>query len=241
MTVNDVVVLQEGYSPTLGKLASALVKAQGEMPPAKFNATNPFLKNKYADLGSVIETAKPILAKNGLAILQPIINKGNGTIGIRTILMHESGEYMSSEVMLPFAEQKGQTIAQAAGSMISYLRRYSFSSILGMYADEDTDASEDSKTGKKPTKPKSPVKQEEQVVPEGKSWPAYMVKALVDAELANSPQNAVNILNLFPELPRNTSGERVIELGQIYRARRDDNGLSITEATEVAWAEWGSF
>ena len=130
-------------SPTIGKLATALVKAQAEMPAAKFDATNPFLKNKYATLGCVIETARPILAKHGLAIMQPIISSRNGDIGIRTMVIHESGEFISSEVYMPIIEQKGVSLAQVAGSIISYLRRYSISSMLGIYADEDTDAHED--------------------------------------------------------------------------------------------------
>lgn len=79
---------------------------------------------------------------------------------------------------------------------------------------------------------------EEDEKPTGKSWPEYMVSALVEEELAQHPKNAVNILNLFPDLPRNTSKEKVILLAQIYRARRDDNGLSANDAAEVAWKEW---
>jgi hypothetical protein len=146
-------------SPTIGKLATALVKAQAEMPAAKFDATNPFLKNKYATLGCVIETARPILAKHGLAIMQPVVSSRNGDIGIRTMVIHESGEFISSEAYMPILEQKGVSLAQVAGSIISYLRRYSISSMLGIYADEDTDANDDEPSKKKPSKKKS-AKQE---------------------------------------------------------------------------------
>ena len=39
-----------------------LAKFQAEVPPAPFNSSNPFLKNRYADLGSIIQTAKPVMA-----------------------------------------------------------------------------------------------------------------------------------------------------------------------------------
>ena len=40
---------------------------------------------------------------------------------------------------LPLGDEKVQSQAQVAGSIITYLRRYAYASVLGMYADEDTD------------------------------------------------------------------------------------------------------
>lgn len=125
-------------SDNIASLAAALSKAQAEMPAAQMNATNPFLKNKYADLGSVIETARPVLAKHGLSVVQLPIGDG-GRIGVETVLLHESGEWVSNELTLDAADEKGKSAAQVAGSIISYLRRYSLSAALGIYADEDTD------------------------------------------------------------------------------------------------------
>ena len=246
----------QGSSPTISTLAKALVKAQAEMPSAKFNAVNPFFKNRYADLGSVIEAARPVLAKHGLAILQPVISSGNGRIGIRTIVIHESGEYISSDAYIPILDEKGRSLAQTAGSIISYLRRYSLSSMLGIYADEDTDAQDDKKEKKeKPARKAQPTGKQEEKDEDvlfgeaeesakpaaGKMWPGYMVAALVESEMADHPKNAVNILNLFPDLPRNTSKEKIVMLGEIYRARRDDNGLDIAAAAETAWTEWNAW
>jgi hypothetical protein len=125
-------------SESIVKLAGALAKAQAEMPVVKMNAQNPFLKNKYADLGAVIETSRPVLAKHGLSIVQSVIGDGL-QIGVTTMLMHESGEWLQDTITLLLGEEKGKSSAQVAGSIISYLRRYSWASILGLYADEDTD------------------------------------------------------------------------------------------------------
>ena len=57
-------------SETITHLAAALAKAQAEMPVAVFDATNPFLKSKYASLGAVIQSSRPILAKHGLSLVQ---------------------------------------------------------------------------------------------------------------------------------------------------------------------------
>ena len=127
-------------SPSITKLAPALAKAQAEMPVVKMNAQNPFLKNKYADLGAVIETSRPILSKHGLAIIQTPVSDGD-KIGVTTMLIHESGEWLEDTIYLTSANSKGLSDAQSAGVVISYLRRYSWSSILGLYADEDNDGS----------------------------------------------------------------------------------------------------
>ena len=129
-------------SETIAKLAEALSRAQAEMPAAKFNSVNPFLKNKYADLGSIIDTAKPVLGKFGLAVTQLPINDGEGRVGVETVLTHASGEWISTQFSLPLADEKGKSGAQVAGSIITYLRRYSLAAILGMYSDEDTDGNE---------------------------------------------------------------------------------------------------
>jgi hypothetical protein len=129
-------------SETIAKLAEALSRAQAEMPAAKFNSVNPFLKNKYADLGSIIDTAKPVLGKFGLAVTQLPINDGEGRVGVETVLTHASGEWLSTQFSLPLADEKGKSGAQVAGSIITYLRRYSLAAILGMYSDEDTDGNE---------------------------------------------------------------------------------------------------
>ena len=125
-------------SESIANLAAALKKAQAEMPPAGFDATNPFLKNKYASLGSVIDTAKPILEKHGLSVSQVAVGDGKA-VGVTTILMHSSGEWLEGTISLDVGDEKGKSTAQVAGSILTYLRRYSLASILNMYTDEDTD------------------------------------------------------------------------------------------------------
>jgi hypothetical protein len=125
-------------SETITNLATALAKAQAEMPVAVFDATNPFLKSKYASLGSVIQASRPILAKHKLSLVQFPISDA-ASIGVESILTHESGEFVSERILIPLAEEKGKTRVQCAGSTLTYLRRYSWAAILGMYSDEDSD------------------------------------------------------------------------------------------------------
>lgn len=133
-------------SESIVHLAEALSAAQAEMPAVKFNSTNPFLKSRYADLGAIVDTAKPILAKQGLSVPQ-LTFSADGEIGVETVLLHKSGEWISSRVSLSLETEKGKSAAQVAGSTITYLRRYGYASILGMFADEDTDGHGASTTG----------------------------------------------------------------------------------------------
>ena len=135
-------------SESIASLSKALVLAQSEFPKVSFNSTNPFYKSQYADLGAVIETAKPVLKNNGLAVSQ-LVEGDTGQVGITTMLLHESGEFISSFVTIPVA---GQNIAQESGKAITYLRRYALAAILGLYADQDSDGEP---THKEPVKASS--------------------------------------------------------------------------------------
>jgi hypothetical protein len=147
-------------SESIKELAAALSAAQAELKPAHMNAVNPFLKNRYADLGAVIEAARPVLEDNGLAVSQLVNGDGDG-IGVTTVLMHASGEWISASASLPLGEEKGKSSAQVAGSIISYLRRYSLASILGIYADEDVDGNVVATAQAKPAKKPNPQPQPE--------------------------------------------------------------------------------
>lgn len=133
-------------SQSIANLAVALGQAQKEMPKVKFDAKNPFLKNKYATLGALIETAKPILAKHGLSVSQFPTSQSN-MVGVSTILMHDSGEFLQDTIYVLPEVSKGLSINQASGVTITYLRRYAYAAILGMYADEDNDGDTHGATG----------------------------------------------------------------------------------------------
>lgn len=105
----------------------------------------------YADLPAIFEKINPLLQKHGLGFSQPL--HGNQ---IKTIIYHvESGEYLESLTDIPTNVQlKGMNDFQVLGSAITYLRRYSLSSILGLVTDKDTDAS--GEQGKEVLSPKHP-------------------------------------------------------------------------------------
>lgn len=125
----------ENQSPELGNLFGALSKAQLEMELAKTDNMNPFFKSKYADLASIVKASRPYLAKNGLCVIQHIQSTPEANY-LFTRLGHLSGEWIQSKVAI--TPQKNDI--QSFGSFITYLKRYTYASLVGVVsADEDDD------------------------------------------------------------------------------------------------------
>lgn len=125
-------------SEQIDLITQAIVKVQSELKRAKLDAKNPFLKNSYASLESVVECSRKLLTDNGIAIIQTPIQSDVG-IGLKTILSHVSGQWIAGELHLPIGIEKGKSVAQVVGSLISYARRYSISSMVGILTGEDDD------------------------------------------------------------------------------------------------------
>jgi hypothetical protein len=116
-------------------LATALAKAQGEMKNAVLNKTNPHFKSKFADLAAVRDATIPALTSNGLSIVQ-FTKIQDGALTLITRLMHDSGELIDGEYPLPPIN----TAPQQMGSALTYAKRYCWSAMCGIAADEDDDA-----------------------------------------------------------------------------------------------------
>ena len=117
------------------EIALALSKLQGEI----INAT----KDKkgynytYADLAQVLEISRPLMAKYEMSITQLPTTKSEGKIGLTTILMHSSGQFIESFYELPIEAAAKMSTAQACGSVITYMRRYALAAVLGITQTDD--------------------------------------------------------------------------------------------------------
>ena len=104
----------------------------------------------YADLGQVRRMTAPVLAKWGLTILQfPTTGNAPGTVGVRTILAHSSGERLEETCSIRVSEHKSMSFEQCAGTAITYLRRYAWLGVCGL-APEDNDAAKPRPNNSKP-------------------------------------------------------------------------------------------
>lgn len=130
-------------SEQINELAAALSKAQSKFKHVSKDKTARIkMKNggeysySYADLGSTWDVAREALTSNGLSVAQ-LPSFGDGWLMLDTMLMHSSGQYISSQMKTRADEMDVKSI----GSAITYLRRYAFASITGLVADEDDDGS----------------------------------------------------------------------------------------------------
>lgn len=125
------------------EIATALAKAQSTMSGAKRTKKNPFFKSSYADLESVFEAIREPFAENGLSVTQIMEVLDNGNQVLITRLMHESGEFLDSKMLVPNIQD-----IQKLGGAYTYLRRYALMAIAGIPA-EDDDGNEASQEQKK--------------------------------------------------------------------------------------------
>lgn len=125
-------------SETIAKLSAAMFKAQGAMGGVAKTANNPHFKKPYANLESVIDTAKPALQAAGIVFTQAPGRIIDQAVEVTTMLIHaESGEWMRSTLHVPL----GKVDPQGVGSSITYGLRYSLMATLGLPpVDDDGEA-----------------------------------------------------------------------------------------------------
>lgn len=123
-------------SEQINELATALAKAQAQITSASHDGLNPHFKSKYSTLDSVWKACRAPLTANGLSIVQ-LISYAADTVYLTTKLMHSSGQWLSSVIPVMI----GKSTPQALGSSLTYLKRYSIASMIGVTSgDEDDDA-----------------------------------------------------------------------------------------------------
>lgn len=120
------------HSESITNIATALSLAQGEMRGAIKDSENPHLHSKYADLASCWNAIREPLARNGLAVVQLPRTEGSSMI-VQTLLMHKTGEWISSEITLTAV----QATPQGLGSALTYGRRYGLSAMIGIAPEDD--------------------------------------------------------------------------------------------------------
>ena len=147
-------------SESIKTLAAALAKAQGEFKAVPKLGYNPFLKNHYVQLDDIIEAIRGPLSKNGIAWVQPLLTGQGDELALETLLLHESGEWMSCVAPIQSQSAKGLSDLQSLGVALSYMRRYMLTTMLGINSGDDEDGNgKDKTTEKKPTAEAAPKAQ----------------------------------------------------------------------------------
>lgn len=155
--------MSEGYLGT--KVCAAFVAAQAEMPSVAKDGKNPHFNSRFASLDAIVETIKPVLAKHDLAITQSATCSDDGKfMTVQTRLVHLSGEFLVSTVVVPVAKLD----PQGAGATLTYCRRFGLSTLLSLAADDDDDGNAASAPRKAQRAPQAQVPANPLMMPFGK-------------------------------------------------------------------------
>jgi len=119
------------------KLNNALVNVQKELKAPK-GQYNSFGKYAYRSAEDILESVKPLLAKNGLSmrITDEVLEVGSMVFINATVIVTDGIDkiYASAQAGID-PNRKGMDIAQSFGSSSSYARKYALN---GMFLIDDT-------------------------------------------------------------------------------------------------------
>jgi len=135
-------------SDSIASLAAALAKAQmaltnpeksltGILPGNR--ADEPGRTFRYAPLSAGLDIVRKVLGQHEIATLQTtIIDQDIQTVSLTTVLAHSSGEWIASD--WPVCTLSEMATPRRMGAALTYARRYSLFSLVGIAGEDDLDA-----------------------------------------------------------------------------------------------------
>lgn len=215
-------------SDEIGELIAALCSAQAEMGSIGRDGKNPHFKSQYATLDNILDTVRPILAKNGLVLIQGCKNEQTEKISgldVTTTLAHKSGQWIATHVYVPVNKQD----AHAVGSALTYGRRYGAAAILAISTDNDDDGNA--------AVPQQRPQQPQQVKVTAK---AEVTQAVDDATLRKQFFAALKALN--SDITADTAKEVFIRLmGDVSLSGQALNEAIAMVTSHKSWDEFYQF
>jgi hypothetical protein len=134
-------------SESVAAIATALAKAQTELSnPEKamvgtvYNVRSDSPQSfRYASLSSGLDIVRKTLGGQQIAIAQTTdIDRANGVVNLTTILLHTSGEWISSD--WPVCQLSETSAPRRMGAALTYARRYALFTMVGIAGEDDLDA-----------------------------------------------------------------------------------------------------
>ena len=134
-------------SESVAAIATALAKAQTELSnPEKamvgtvYNSRSDSPQSfRYASLSSGLDIVRKTLGGQQIAIAQTTnIDRAGGTVNLTTILLHTSGEWISSD--WPVCQLSETSAPRRMGAALTFARRYALFTMVGIAGEDDLDA-----------------------------------------------------------------------------------------------------
>lgn len=137
-------------SESVAAIATALAKAQTELSNPEKAMVGTIYNNRsdspqsfrYASLSSGLDIVRKALGGQQIAIAQTTdIDRASGTVNLTTILLHASGEWISSD--WPVCQLSETSAPRRMGAALTYARRYALFTMVGIAGEDDLDAPPD--------------------------------------------------------------------------------------------------
>jgi hypothetical protein len=147
-------------SESTAAIATALAKAQTELANPEKSMVGTIYTNRsdspqpfrYASLSAGLDIIRKTLGGQQIAIAQTTdIDRANGMVNLTTVLLHTSGEWISSH--WPVCPLSETSAPRRMGAALTYARRYALFTLVGIAGEDDLDApdlSRDQPNGDKP-------------------------------------------------------------------------------------------
>ena len=218
-------------SEGMGELAAALAKAQSELLNPEKSLTAVIYGDRqgesrsfrYAPLSSGLDIIRKALGQQSIAVLQSTaIDPTTQFVVLTTTLAHASGQWVSSQWPVCRSDQ---TLPQhRMGAALTYARRYSLFSLVGIAGEDDIDAPELPAVALDPVVPKAsasgkPVRRATSNSPNGTG------EILAPADAARAREALLQELNLV------TSSQNAIKWAKDSIKRK--NGLAAEDAAII--------
>lgn len=207
-------------SESIKEIAPALNKVLSEV--SNLPKTKKGYGYSYTPLDDVLEAVRPILLKHNLGVTQ-MVGSEAGMVTIKTLLLHDSGEYLATTLTLPPTNMSGVNDVQALGASITYGRRYQLTAMFGIASEEDVDGRHEQpkQAPKQQTPRQQPPKREEPKKDKGtpeerKANGIDQVNSLI-ALIPNPAEQVEYEAQLNSILEDGTTDEQVKRLGEMYK------------------------
>src|SRR5271154_2649216 len=134
-------------SENVAAIATALAKAQTELTNPEKAMVGTVYNNRsdspqsfrYASLSSGLDIIRKTLGGQQIAVAQTTdIDRATGTLNLTTLLLHSSGEWISSD--WPVCQLSETSAPRRMGAALTYARRYALFTMVGIAGEDDLDA-----------------------------------------------------------------------------------------------------
>lgn len=212
-------------SGEIDKHMGALAKAQGAYKPLISNENAP--GGKFANLKAILDAVREALSANGLAFYQYIelLDEGSGAGLLKSVLGHESGQYISSCARVVTGKTDRQT-----GNIYEIHKRFHALMLLGIapsdndplsFDDNGTELSDQSLVDRirKPKEPKREVPDSNDVI-NNDQYSELMIELDGYDDIAKDIMEVYNI-STIADLPRDEYHKAQAKIRRIKKTQEE--------------------